>query len=421
MPEFYSPSAAFGSGLEDYMRYRDGQAQKAFENKLAQQRIDIETKRQEAELENQLALRRESRERLDDMARSRVEKILATMEPGDILPSDVMEEAHRLHVPVRAQSATPAAPIQPAAPEGIAAPDQPAGDLGGASNTGVPAAPTPTTALPGGPIRFGGTFAQRKAVETDAKVKALQETIAKAVPGSPEFIQAVMQYEMTTGKTVPAGLLKGAGGDTEPIMRQNPTTGAVERLVNGKWIVQTGDAPKGTHFMTVPPPKDTSAKDARDQAHLDLVHQQTVKEWDDIAKPVKSHLDSANELTQILRMKTPVTDKLVSPLVLKAIIAGQGSGFRMTRAEIDNITHGRSRWEDLNVALNKWSSDPTQALDLSDQQREDLANSGEGRTRARQQELVEADGRAPRTRRCDRHEDPAYHDDGAAGGHAEAG
>ncbi len=46
-----------------------------------------------------------------------------------------------------------------------------------------------------------------------------------------------------------------------------------------------------------------------------------------------------------------------------------GSGFRMTQAEIQNTLHGRTKWEDLEATLRKWSVNP-QTTTIPDSQRE---------------------------------------------------
>ena len=74
----------------------------------------------------------------------------------------------------------------------------------------------------------------------------------------------------------------------------------------------------------------------------------------------------------MLNARTPEADTLIAPLVLKSTISGTGTGFRMTRAEIENVVGGRSKWESLQAALNKWSTDPSKALSITDEQRTEL-------------------------------------------------
>jgi phage terminase large subunit-like protein len=60
-------------------------------------------------------------------------------------------------------------------------------------------------------------------------------------------------------------------------------------------------------------------------------------------------------------------------MVLKALVAGQGSGFRMTKAEIDQVQNARSKWQSMEAAFRKWSADPKEALFFDDAQRTDFS------------------------------------------------
>jgi hypothetical protein len=48
---------------------------------------------------------------------------------------------------------------------------------------------------------------------------------------------------------------------------------------------------------------------------------------------------------------------------------GQGSGLRMNEAEISRIVGGRSHWQDLQAAIQKWSTNPATANSITEDQR----------------------------------------------------
>ncbi len=225
---------------------------------------------------------------------------------------------------------------------------------------------------PGGPPVFVGTLKEREQLKTEKKVQDIMGRMGTTVPGSPEYLKAVTEYEMTTGKSLPAGAFKAPGGDTEPIARTDPKRNIVQRLVNGQWTDVTGDVPKGTHFLQEPPPKDNSAAEARTSAHRDTVYHQAVTDLDKIAKPMEDHKDAINQLGTVLNAHTREADTLIAPLVLKATVSGTGSGFRMTRPELEKVVGGTDKWSKLELALNAWSADPAKPLEITEQQRKEL-------------------------------------------------
>ncbi len=218
----------------------------------------------------------------------------------------------------------------------------------------------------------------KKVADKEAADAAQAAGRAAFVAGLPEGPQktAYQGEQFGLHNVVPPKEAAGAGA--EPIARQNPRSGVVERLVDGQWQSVTGDVPKGTHFMTEPAPKDTTARDAaaaaKEATRRDNVYKTAVAELDKAAAPIAAHIQGINDLGTMLNARTPEADTLIAPLVLKSTISGTGTGFRMTRAEIENVVGGRSKWESLNAALNKWSQDPKQALSITDEQRTELRN-----------------------------------------------
>jgi hypothetical protein len=72
---------------------------------------------------------------------------------------------------------------------------------------------------------------------------------------------------------------------------------------------------------------------------------------------------------------------------------GQGSGIRINEAEINRVVGGRSKWEDLKAAVNKWQLDPKEALSITPEQRREiraLTQVVNDKVTAKQQALDEA-------------------------------
>jgi hypothetical protein len=234
--------------------------------------------------------------------------------------------------------------------------------------------PAGTGVLKNAPQAFAGTRADAEKKKLEDKVNEIRDTLSGADPGSPEYKKAILDYQMVTGKSIPAGFAKETGG-TGNVARVSPDKGKVEVMRNGAWVTATeADLGPGTHWLNEPPPKDNTVHDLAKQTAVGHVYDTAMKELLETEKPIKGHIDGINGLGSVLAQRTPSADALIAPLVLKATVAGQGSGFRMTRAEIDNVLHSRSKWQDLEVALNKWSANPKEALQVTDEQRTDLRN-----------------------------------------------
>ena len=78
------------------------------------------------------------------------------------------------------------------------------------------------------------------------------------------------------------------------------------------------------------------------------------KEFDLVRKPLATQLDSFSTLRNSLDQGTAAGDSVVAPALLKALVAG--GGVRITQAEIQNFTHGRSTLEDMKGYLQKLQS-----------------------------------------------------------------
>ena len=132
------------------------------------------------------------------------------------------------------------------------------------------------------------------------------------------------------------------------------------------------EAGKEKYKTAHPSTASTDAADARKSTQRENVYKTAVTELDKAEAPFASHVSSLNDLDAALAARTPEADTLIGPLVLKSTISGQGTGFRMTRAEIENVVGGRSKWQSLQAAAQKWATNPKDALSITEEQRSEL-------------------------------------------------
>jgi len=114
------------------------------------------------------------------------------------------------------------------------------------------------------------------------------------------------------------------------------------------------------------PPKDTSG---RDTARSDKSYQYSSGQLDKVGQPIEQAIQRFGRLKDTLNQATPQADALVAPELLTVMAGGAGSGLRMNEAEISRIVGGRSNFESLKAALNKWQLDPSKALSITASQR----------------------------------------------------
>ncbi len=351
---YVSPGAAFTNSLEQTMLQQAAARRQAeLDQQEAQQRADAH---QLAE-EHLKEMKDDQNTKAQDKKEAKVTRSIANMVPGDIPDAALIADAKAMGIPIATNTTVP----QGVAPD--VSPVQPTIDarrIGGPAPVVPPVVPQP--------IRFAGTPVDRKKIEADKK----QSDYIDTLPDGPE--KQAARYELNTGKPAPAGMFKSATSSDKMIMRQHPTTGAIESLQNGKWVPYTGNGEdiQGAHWMTEPAPKDHSGQDARENTRLDNNYKSAVAELEKAVAPIASHLDSLETLGSALDAKTPAADALIAPLVLKATVSGAGTGFRMTQSEINQVIGARSKWESLKAALNKWDTEGRKALTITDEQRTEI-------------------------------------------------
>ncbi len=110
----------------------------------------------------------------------------------------------------------------------------------------------------------------------------------------------------------------------------------------------------------------------RADARSDKSYQFSVKELDAVGKPIADAVSRMGRLQDTLAQNSPQADALIGPELLTVMAGGAGSGLRMNEAEIARVIGGRSNWESLKAAINKWQLDPSKANSITADQRNQI-------------------------------------------------
>lgn len=113
-------------------------------------------------------------------------------------------------------------------------------------------------------------------------------------------------------------------------------------------------------------------KTAADTKRTDDSYKYQQGRLDKVRKPIDDALMRFNRLRDSVAQNSPQADALVAPELLTVMAGGAGSGLRMNEAEISRIVGGRSHWEGLKAAANKWQIDPSKATSITDEQRKEI-------------------------------------------------
>jgi hypothetical protein len=362
---YVSPGDAAASTFASLVRQDEADKRQAFLDDLNRRKVENEIAMGQAALKEK---RDEAAARLDEIDQKKTERDVASLAKGDIPSFDLLARAKKHGMDLRLEQAPPTAPESM---PGVAA--VPMGQVQQGITPTRTGLVTNPAAGPGG-VRFAGSPAQAEEARKRDANEAIKKQLEGLDPSDPAFKRLAFEYEITNNKQLPAAYFtnKQGSSDTAPVMRQNPRSGTVERLVDGAWTTWSGDVPKGAHWMTEPPPKDTSARDLQRGNQLQTAREHAYTELDKRATPVENQL-AAKELGTALNQRTPGADAIIAPLVLKATISSTGTGgFRMNEPEINRVVGAGSHWDSLKRALLKWDTDHSQALSLTDDQREDL-------------------------------------------------
>jgi len=115
-------------------------------------------------------------------------------------------------------------------------------------------------------------------------------------------------------------------------------------------------------------PEQPGSGDAR----LDRSYQFNSTQLEKLSAPIDAAVMRMSRLVDSLAQNSPQADALIAPELLTVMAGGQGSGLRMNESEIARIVGGRSNWESLKAAANKWSLDPKTANSITADQRQQI-------------------------------------------------
>lgn len=320
MPEHYNAAgAAAADSLNEYLLKQAAEQRAAL--KQAHDILVEDNKQRESASRLKIDQDRADRDS-KDAEREHIVKAAAGLVIGDPIPPALQANADRLGVPLRREVVPPPVESIPI-PKIIQ-------EMGG---------PVPKMEpMPAGAIRFGGSPQQVKDKQTfealqDARNDASQDKITAARIANENKVEAA----------------KLANENKEEAARQ----AALDRAALAKIVhANSGSAHEDTR-------RDNNYKSA-------------ITELEKATQPITAQVGSINDLGIMLNQRTPQADALIAPMVLKSTISGTGSGFRMTQAEINQVIGGRSKWDSLSAALNKWQTDPSKALSITDPQRDQL-------------------------------------------------
>ena len=224
-----------------------------------------------------------------------------------------------------------------------------------------------------------------------------------------------MRFDTATGEVAPLTVngqsLQSPGKKTAPVLHEtdqglmlvNPETKEVTPLTyGGQPLMPKSAAPKGREHVNLqgqsgpiaatydpgsgkyfdskgqeisnPVPYEKPEKTGSGEGRSDKSYQFHASELDKLGTPIQQRLGRLGTLVDTVYQKTPQADALIAPELLTVMAGGQGSGLRMNEAEIARIVGGRSKWEDLKSAVNKWKLDPSKALSITDEQRDEINN-----------------------------------------------
>lgn len=117
-----------------------------------------------------------------------------------------------------------------------------------------------------------------------------------------------------------------------------------------------------------PPTVNVNATNVRG----DKSYQFHVGQLSKLQAPVDATVSRLGKLKDTLDQNSPQADALIAPELLTVMAGGQGSGLRMNEAEIARIIGGRSHWQNLQAAIQKWKLDPSSARSITPEQQQQI-------------------------------------------------
>lgn len=255
----------------------------------------------------------------------------------------------------------PASVQPPVAPQGIIYPDPGTATL--PPDPQIAASGTPLNALPGQRVANSGVIAD-------------QAPLAPPAPTPPPAATPPAASAPRTDAERTAALLKArdnARAVTEAQLDDRFQKLEKKRATEGLTPDEKAEYDAYTKRKALVPTTVSILNEPKKQeARVDRSYTDAARNITDLRKPIADQAERIARLTESINQRTPQADALIAPELLTAMAGGQGSGLRMNEAEISRIVGGRTKWEDLKAALNKFALDPKQGLSVTDEQRTEM-------------------------------------------------
>ncbi len=105
-------------------------------------------------------------------------------------------------------------------------------------------------------------------------------------------------------------------------------------------------------------PADT---EGQNQRRTDSSYDRRNADLDKQAQPVSDSIQRVGRLMDTIDNGSPLADSVTAPELMVVMAGGQGSGVRITSAEINSIVGSQSKLEQLKAALKQYSTNPNEA------------------------------------------------------------
>jgi hypothetical protein len=197
-----------------------------------------------------------------------------------------------------------------------------------------------------------GTEPQDKPQNVDQMISSRLQDVLRS-GGDPRSDQQLQQMIQTKQSS--------AANQGKPDNPEQQFTDEYQRRNPGSTIQQAQRAYVENQHVTDPT--------ARNDTRADKSYQFNVGQLNTLGKPITDRVTRLSTLQDTINQATPQSDALVAPELLTVMAGGQGSGLRMNEAEISRIVGGRTAWESIKAAANKWQTDPRKGLSITPAQR----------------------------------------------------
>lgn len=339
-------------GFDQHIKLRDIALKESKEQREAEQhKADLaERVSQHASQADQIA------GNLQAKKAQQVEKTLGNMGPGDYPDSQLIQDMDAVGM----GSLAPKPPVTQQSAPGLVAPNASAvpGGMRVAPAPNEPPAQMGLTGAADPMVRpYVGSPAQRDKIAMRGQQQALIDSLPEGDPRKDEIRQS-LQAE-AAGLKVPAGFFsKQATGKTRIMF--DPIRGVYKDPATGNPIT---DVPADAAIDRMAEPKDTSAGEAaREQTRANAVNQireHAYTELNNRAKSTEEQIANLNKLDTSMAQNSNIADSTLAEQIIKITAGGAGSGVRITQPEIDQVLKkSRTVWADLQMKMNRLSSDP---------------------------------------------------------------